>query len=251
MLAIKTFCPKFHNQWIEVASNNTTAVAYLCNRGRSDAEMTRMVKHVWSALHTSSCTLYMARWVHSVMENQEADALSWFIDTDNWSLHGETVELLQSVLGEWQVDWFTDADNQKAAVFNTWFESPGCQAVDAFAQDWRGWVNLLVPPIPLMGRVLAHLVKCQAVGILVVPHWPGQESWPLLQVTLVLMGSVLEATAHRVEELVGLAWAESTQHCYKHWWSEFKAFATRSGLVALLAGEDMVHCFLAWLDLAG
>jgi hypothetical protein len=67
------------------------------------------------------------------------------------------------------------------------FKSPHCQAVNAFSQDWRGLVNLLVPPIPLVGRVLTHLVECQAVGILVVLHWPGQEWWLLLQVMLVSM----------------------------------------------------------------
>jgi hypothetical protein len=187
VLAIETFCPKFCNQWIKVASNNTTAVAYLHNGGGSDTEMMRMVKCVWAALHASGCALYTARWVHGVTENQEADALSWFIDADDWSLHSKTVELLQSVLGEWQVDQFMDTDNWKAAAFNAQFKSPGCQAVNAFTQDWRGWVNLLVPPILLVGRVLAHLVKCQAVGILMVLHWPGQEWWPLLQATSVLM----------------------------------------------------------------
>ncbi len=32
VLAIETFCPRFCNWWIEVASNNTMAMAYLCNR---------------------------------------------------------------------------------------------------------------------------------------------------------------------------------------------------------------------------
>ncbi len=127
-----------------------------------------MVKCMWSALHASSCALYTPRWVHSATENQEADALSWFNDANDWSLHGKMVELLWSALGKWQVHWFTDADNWKAGAFNAQFKSPGCQAVNAFAQDWRGWVNLLVPPIPLMGRVLVHLVECQVVGILVV-----------------------------------------------------------------------------------
>ncbi len=184
VLAIETFCPKLCNWWIEVA--NAMAVAYLHDGGRSDAEMMKMVKCVWSALHASGCALYMARWVCGATENQEVDALSWFIDANDWSLHGKMVELLWSVLGEWQVDRFTDVDNWKAVAFNAQFESPGCQVVDAFTQDWRGWVNLLVPPIPLVGRVLVHLVECQVVGILML-HWPSQEWWPLLQATSVLM----------------------------------------------------------------
>lgn len=80
---------------------------------------------MWVALHASGCALYIARWVCSVMENQEVDALSWFVNANNWLLHGEMVELLQSTLGEWQVNQFVDTDNQKVAAFNMQFESPG------------------------------------------------------------------------------------------------------------------------------
>jgi hypothetical protein len=141
--------------------------------------------------------IYTAQWIHRATKNQEANALSWLDNPNNWTLLGETVELLQASLGDWQVNHFAEASNQKAPAFNSHFKSPGCQAIDAFSQDWRGWVNLLVPPIPLVGQALAHLIKCQAVGILVMPHWPGQEWWPLLMamsVAMVQLGTACKFT---------------------------------------------------------
>ncbi len=130
VLAIETFCPKLCNWWIEVA--NAMAVAYLHDGGRSDAEMMKMVKCVWSALHASGCALYMARWVCGATENQEVDALSWFIDAADWLLHSEMVELLQSVLGEWQVGswmqaigrWWCSMHGSKAQAARWLMPSP-------------------------------------------------------------------------------------------------------------------------------
>jgi hypothetical protein len=145
VLAIEIFCPKFQNQWIEIESNNTTAVAYLCDRGGSDTVLMQMVKRVWMALQASGCAIYTAWWIHRVTKNQEANALSWLDNPNDWTLLGKTVELLQASLGNWQVDHFAEASNWKAPAFNSHFESPGCQAVNAFSQDWRGWVNLWCP----------------------------------------------------------------------------------------------------------
>ena len=52
--------------------------------------------------------------------------------------------------------------------------------VDAFTMDWHGENNWLVPPITLIGQVLAHMKACSAAGTLVVPEWPSASFWPLL-----------------------------------------------------------------------
>jgi hypothetical protein len=224
VLAIEIFCPKFRNRWIEIESDNTTAVAYLCDGGGSDAVLMQMVKRVWTALQASGCTIYMAQWIHGVTENQEANALSRLDDPDDWMLLGETVELLRASLGHWQVDCFVEASNWKALAFNLRFESLGCQAVDVFSQDWRGWVNLLVPPILLVGRALAHLIECQVVGILVVPHWPGQEWWLLLMAVLVAMvwlGTACEFARLGLLGVFELVWQPEwtfEAHWVDGWW---------------------------------
>jgi len=170
--AVQTLCQNLYSQWVEFESDNMMVVSYLRDGGGRDPNMARMVKDIWQQLHQNGCAIYTAWWIRGATENQQADMLSRFIDEDDWELLDHTVELLKQNLSDWQVDRFADNRNRQCITFNSRFACPGCQAVDAFSQDWRGWWNLLVPPIPLIRRVLAHLIKCKAVGVLVVTQWP-------------------------------------------------------------------------------
>ena len=52
--------------------------------------------------------------------------------------------------------------------------------MDAFFQDWRGENCLLVPPIPILSKVLIFMSRSRASGTLIAPHWPSPPFWPLL-----------------------------------------------------------------------
>ena len=51
------------------------------------------------------------------------------------------------------------------------FFQPGCEAVDALAQNWAYNNNWLCPPVFLIVRVLKHMELCCAQGTLVLPLW--------------------------------------------------------------------------------
>ena len=57
-----------------------------------------------------------------------------------------------------------------------------CEAVDAFSTSWAGersWVN---PPWRLLPQVIQRLVEEPlAAAVLLVPNWPSQPWWPVLQ----------------------------------------------------------------------
>ena len=57
---------------------------------------------------------------------------------------------------------------------------PGTAGVDAFYQDWSNDVAWVVPPIPLVPRVLHFMFQNAFQGTLVVPHWPSAAYWLLL-----------------------------------------------------------------------
>ena len=116
-------------------------------------------------------------------ENKEADQLSRIpeqIDTDDWGLSSAFFSLLDSRWGPFTVDCFANYYNKKVDKFYSLFATPGSAGVDAFAFDWRNECCLLVPPVALVGRVLNHLLTCQAKGVLVVPHWTSAFFWPML-----------------------------------------------------------------------
>jgi hypothetical protein len=53
---------------------------------------------------------------------------------------------------------------EKVTLFNPKYFTPESSGVDAFAYDWFGHNNWLVPPIHLVSRCLIHMQLCRAKG---------------------------------------------------------------------------------------
>ncbi len=113
-------------------------------------------------------------------ENKIADKLSRFLDLDDWGISPELVESIQKSWGPCTVDRFATDVNRKLNRFNSRFCCPGSEGVDAFAEDWRSELNLLVPPPVMIPEVLRFLVASNARGVLVAPAWRSARFWPIL-----------------------------------------------------------------------
>ena len=82
--------------------------------------------------------------------------------------------------GPHTIDRFADFRNRKISRYNSRFWNPGCEAVDAFSQNWSGENNWLVPPVYLIASTVRHLLASKAPGTLIAPAWPSAPFWPLL-----------------------------------------------------------------------
>ena len=110
--------------------------------------------------------------------NTEADNISKLFDFDDWGVSKEFFEFLDSIFGPHSLDRFADSNNKKLEKFNSKFYTPGTSGVDAFAFNWNGDNNWLVPTINLVIRVIKHCIVCKAVGTLVIPKWISAPFWP-------------------------------------------------------------------------
>lgn len=111
-------------------------------------------------------------------ENQLADYLSKLTDVDDWGIHPCIFQWINNMWGPFTVDRFASWYNAKCVRFNSRFWNPGCEAVDAFAQDWVGENNWVVPPPSQIVRTWRHFQTCKAKGVLIVPLWKGAAFWP-------------------------------------------------------------------------
>ena len=109
--------------------------------------------------------------------NEQADFFSRVVDADDWGVVTEVILDLSLAWGVPTIDRFADASNTHCGRFNSRFFSPGTEAINAFTQDWATDLNLLVPPLYLIPRVLAYLRLCQARGILIFPAWKSALYW--------------------------------------------------------------------------
>ena len=110
--------------------------------------------------------------------NVQADMASRIIDYDDWGVSPKYFAFITRRLGMPSVDRFADYLNTKLPRFNSRFLCPNTEAVDAFTQDWSNDFNWLVPPIYLVGRVLAYMKQNHFSGILIVPIWRSAYFWP-------------------------------------------------------------------------
>lgn len=108
-------------------------------------------------------------WLPRDQNSLRPTFFSKVVDFDDYSLHDEVFIDLENLWGPHSVDRFACSYNAKLPRFNSRFVQPGTEAVDAFTQDWSTENTWLVPPIPLIGRVLKHMSDCKAVGTPVVP----------------------------------------------------------------------------------
>ena len=79
------------------------------------------------------------------------------------------------------IDRFASKKNWKIMRFNSKHVCRGTLGVDAFAFDWAGEFNWLVPSVYLIGKTIKHFCssKTGCKAILGYPYWTKATFWPL------------------------------------------------------------------------
>jgi hypothetical protein len=167
---------------IEIVGDSQAAAAIFRRGGsqRADAESGEL------ELHEAFLDIYEAaaeggfevvfRWVPRALL-KDADALSKYVDHHDFSLRPEVFERVRRELGPWSIDRFAAAHNYKARFFNALFRTPGSCGADAFAFTWSGGVSYVLPPFPLIDRVLDKIERDDAEAVVVVPAWRSASFW--------------------------------------------------------------------------
>ena len=119
-----------------------------------------------------------ARWIPRDL-NVKADIISKIVDFDDYAINDSIFQSIDDLWGPHSVDRFACSYNAKLPRFNSRFFQPGCEAVDAFAQDWGYDNNWLCPPVCLIVRVLKHMEVCLAKGTIVIPLWKSSFFWSI------------------------------------------------------------------------
>eukprot|EP00168_Porphyra_purpurea_P011390 TRINITY_DN2899_c0_g1_i2.p3 TRINITY_DN2899_c0_g1~~TRINITY_DN2899_c0_g1_i2.p3 ORF type:complete len:325 (+),score=68.87 TRINITY_DN2899_c0_g1_i2:1192-2166(+) len=117
-----------------------------------------------------------ASWIASVA-NVWADKLSRDPDRTDGRLHPSLFKRLDARYGPHEVDLFAATHNAHCPRFFSLPASPGCDAVDAFDQDWSTgnlWAN---PPFSAIPRVLRKIRAGGATATLFLPVWQAQAWW--------------------------------------------------------------------------
>ena len=127
------YAPMLRHSKVKIFSDNQNACSII-QKGSTKPLLNDIAVDIFlSSLHgdIQLCPQWMPR-----SENEQADILSKYIDKDDWKLHPDIFSYLNNLWGPHTVDRFVSHYNYQINRFNYRFASPGCEAVNALAQNW-------------------------------------------------------------------------------------------------------------------
>jgi hypothetical protein len=176
LLALQAFANHVGTGFIQLFSDNTTAIAYVNKLGgvRSLGCYT-VANEIWDWAEARHV------WLQAVFlpgrENTIADTASrHFKDHLEWSVSDSVFEHLCEAWGSPEVDLFASRLNYRLPRYVSWGPDPGAWKIDAFSFSW-GESNLffyVFPPFSLLARVARKILLEGPRAILLGPDWKTQ-----------------------------------------------------------------------------
>ena len=172
LLAILAFNNKLKEKHVLIFSDNTTAIAYINNRGGPHNDLTELAIKIWQQAEKLGLSI-TCRHLAGIA-NVTADRLSRSPDRHNWMLNPNLFQFLEELWGPHSVDRFATFQNRQVLRYNSRFWDVGTEAVDAFSQQWSGENNYVNAPWALLPRIIEKLVSDRAVATVIAPNFRAQ-----------------------------------------------------------------------------
>lgn len=184
-LGLKAFCSQMRNTHVLLRLDNSTAVAYINNMGGVKSRAcNEMAIQIWNWCSERNIWITAAHLAGS--KNVEADFMSRkFNDNTEWMLDVGVFREICKKFGSPKIDLFASRLNTQLPTYISWLPDPNASAVDAFTLDWHDLDFYAFPPFCLIPKCLQKIRQDNAQGIMVVPCWPTQPWFPLLNDMLI------------------------------------------------------------------
>lgn len=185
LFALKSFTDDLRDTEILMRIDNTTAIACINRMGSVQYPHFEVVtREIWQWCERRRLFVF-ASYINT-KDNFEADQLSRqkFKDTE-WELADYAFREIVDSLGQPEVDLFASRNNAKCSRFVSWKNEPGAWNIDSFTIPWSDLNFYAFPPFSIILKMLQKILHEKAEGIVVVPEWPTQPWYPLLQKMIV------------------------------------------------------------------
>ena len=172
LCAILAFRKELINEHVLIFSDNSTAVAYVNNKGGPVLDLTNIAIQIWEEAERLGLSISCRHLAG--LSNVTADTLSRSPDRHNWMLNPRIFQILEDKWGPHTVDRFATCQNTQTVRFNSLFWDVGTEAVDAFAQNWWGENNYINPPWALLPKIVEKIIVEKATATVIAPFFPAQ-----------------------------------------------------------------------------
>ena len=179
LLALQTFYRIHHPKSVLLKIDNTTTIAYICNKGGSkNQKMNEIAKELWT-FATQRKVQISVEYIPS-KQNWEADRESRTTDTAEWKLCPQLFYKITQILGVPEIDLFASRATKQIQNYISYKPDPQAQAIDAFQTKWQYQLVYAFPPFKLLDQVMNKLVRDRTTGIIITPAWHTCPWYPLL-----------------------------------------------------------------------
>jgi hypothetical protein len=172
--SVESFLEELRGREVLHWCDNQAVVQILTNVTSRSPAMMRELRKLWRLLDMADISLRV-RYIRSAA-NVWADQLSRRENRDDWMLNWRYFNVLETRYGPHSVERFATANNTHLARFNSEFNSPGSEGVDAMAISWEHENNFINPPWSLLDKVAQKLREEGAQATVVAPYWVN-ETW--------------------------------------------------------------------------
>ena len=168
---------------IRIMSDNTTAIAYINKMGGiCSLECDQIAKTIW--LHCKSIGAHLSAAFIPGKENNIADKKSRvFNEATEWQLNPKIFQKITKTYFLPNIDLFASRLNHQLPRYVSWHPDPNAFAVDAFSISWTSEKFYIFPPFSIIGRVMKKIRTEHTQCMLIVPDWPSQVWYPLIETT--------------------------------------------------------------------
>ena len=176
-LALQTFLKEKSHMTISLRIDNTTAIAYINNKGGTRSpQLLTLTLELWEWCQAKDI-LVMASHIAG-KENTSADAESReFKDMSEWKLDPLVI---QPFLKTCQTDLFASRLTHQLDNYISWRPDPGAIHSDALTIHWGPLKGYAFPPFNLISKTLVKVITDKTEIVLVAPVWQAQPWWPVL-----------------------------------------------------------------------
>ena len=164
---IELYAPLLTHSKVKLFSDNQRACT-IVDKGSPKLILNQLATDIFVLALHNDITL-CPQWIPK-LENERADVISKFLDKNDWKINPMIFDQLNRLWGPHTVDRFSSHCNNQIQKFNSRFASPGCEALDALAQNWSIENNWVGPPVSMIISVIHHFMKCKAKGTLIIPE---------------------------------------------------------------------------------
>ncbi len=165
---LKAFVPKLQSKSVLWYTDNLGGTSVV-KRGSMKQVLNPIARQITEVCRSNNIQLSV-KWICRT-ENTVADALSRFIDMDDWAISDQLFQILDERWGPHTVDRFATNLNTKLCRFNSRFAAPNCERVDVFSVSWAQENNWIVAPPSKVPKAIVHLCDSGTEGTFVLPKW--------------------------------------------------------------------------------